>query len=110
MLTNMIKQLKLIFLVNVIFVVLYVLLDWLEFSTLITYNPEPVNIIANFPWYVQVGGIYVNGIAIYPNFTLALFLLAILVNLYFIIRLQRTNKAKQDPPQNTLCHLENFSF
>ncbi len=103
MLTDMNNQLKHIFLVNVVFVVLYVLVEWGEFLSLntFTFNNVPVKISAMFPWGIgelAEGG--ASGTALTFNFTLALFLLAIMVNLYFIIGLQRTNEAKQNPSQN----------
>ena len=84
------KQLKLMVLTNVVFVVLYMFLNWNEYSTL---NNQIVT--TNFPWNMQFTvksnspGIMVE---ILPNLTLLIFIVAILINLYFLIRLQGASK------------------
>ena len=93
----MAKQLKLLVFVNALFVFLFVLYNWVEYSMLSTFASHSGFIRVFFPTYIQYSGggsetqpgMFVD---FYPNFTLLIFLVATFVNLYFIIRLQR-NKA-----------------
>jgi hypothetical protein len=99
------SALKLMILANACFVALYVLSNWAEYSQLqsdVNQFGNPMAISMHFPWYIHYSG---GGTVANPgmftfidsNFTLWLFLLATVVNLYLAFRLQRTIKTKQNP-------------
>ena len=81
------KQLKLMVLVNAVFVVLYVFLNWFQYLAL---NHQSV--VTNFPWYIQYSP-STNGpgitVVMMLNFTLLVFLVAVLINVYFLIMVHR---------------------
>lgn len=89
------KQLKLMVLVNALFVALYLLWNWAEYSAINNLG-SPIYVVTHFPLYIQYEGAG-NAVQIFidSNFTLLLFLLATLVNLYLAFRLQRTKETKQ---------------
>ncbi len=98
----MAKQLQLIVFVNALLVFLFVLYNWVEYSLINSAASRLDSIRAFFPSYIQYSGggtetqpgMFVD---FYPNFTLLIFLLATFVNLYFIIKLQRSKETKQSP-------------
>ena len=83
------KQLKLMVLVNTAFVALYAFVNWLQYSAL---NHQIV--VTNFPWYIQYSP-STNGpgliAVIMLNFTLLVFLVAVLINVYFLIIVHKTS-------------------
>jgi hypothetical protein len=89
------REFKLMVLANVLFVFLYVYLNWSEYSMLNRFT-GPVSLSAHFPWYIQIyGQTGLHDILMFDNNVfLWLFLLAVFVNLYFIIRLQRSKETK----------------
>jgi hypothetical protein len=95
----------LMILANGFFVFLYVFLNWAEYYGLQSDVNQFGNSLAvntSFPWYIQYSG---GGTLTNPgtftwfdlNFTLWLFLLATVVNMYFIFRLQGNKETKQNP-------------
>jgi cobalamin synthase len=83
---------------NGVFVALYLLWNWAEYSRLQSLG-NPVAVSTHFPWYIQFS---TSGNAITvlfdTNFGLIFFLLAIFVNLYLAYRLQRSKNPSQNAP------------
>ena len=75
---------------NVVFVFLYFAVNWAEY---LSWNGQLLQ--TNFPWGVQYSP-KANGpgilLIIQFNWTLLVFLLAMLMNIYFLFRLQRGRK------------------
>jgi hypothetical protein len=91
------KQFKIMVLVNALFVVLYLLWNWAEYSAIYVLG-SPVYVTTYYPLYIQyVGAGNAVHIFIDSNFTLLLFLLAISMNIYFLFKLQRNIETKQNP-------------
>ena len=93
------KQFKLIILANTVFVLLFFFFNWLEYEVL-NVGSELI-LQAHFPLFISGSTIpapMVTGfiIIILPNYLLAIFLLSTIANLYFVFRLQRSNKTKQN--------------
>jgi len=93
----MLKENKLLILVNSILVALYLSFNWLEYNFLseVYLNNLPI-IKTYFPLYFTlqtssalrgIGAIYLHCI---PNFSLLIFLVAIVANSYFFSKLART--------------------
>jgi hypothetical protein len=95
----MANQLKLLVFVNALFVFLFVIYNWVEYSMLTSAASGLGSIRVFFPAYIQYsgGGSQANPgmfVDFYPNFTLLVFLAATTVNLYFIIKFQRSAQSK----------------
>jgi hypothetical protein len=98
----MIRQLKLLVFVNALFVFLFVLYNWVEYSMLSSAASGLGSIRVFFPSYIQYSGggtetqpgMFVD---FYSNFTLLIFLLATIVNLFFIIRFSKSTETKRIP-------------
>jgi len=84
--------LKKVIIANALLILFYLIFDWAEYSLLSTYGPNSAVIDSHFPFYIQASAT-VNGepyLALSFNFPLLIFLIAILVNLNFIIKLQKS--------------------
>lgn len=85
------KQFRNMIIVNALLVLFYLFFDWAEYALLNAFSPNSVIIQSHFPFYVQASGA-VNGeptVALSFNFPLLMFLIAIIVNLRYIIRLRK---------------------
>jgi hypothetical protein len=92
----MAKLLKIMLLANALFVVLYLLWNWAEYSA-INGLGSPVYITTYYPLKIQyVGAGNAVHIFVDSNFTLLLFLFATFVNLYLAFRLQRSKETKTE--------------
>ncbi len=90
------EQYKLMVLVNALFVALYLLWNWAEYSVINALG-SPVYAKTYYPLYIQYVGAG-NAIQVFndSNFALMLFLLAISVNMYFIFKLHGRKETKQN--------------
>ena len=92
------SEFKLMVFFDAVFVALYLLWNWSEYSIL---SPlYQVAVSAHFPWYIQFSGTPDGNslVAFFDfNFGLLTLLLAILVNLFLAYRLQRNKETKQTP-------------
>ncbi len=90
------RQFKLMILVNGLLVFLYVFSNWAEYSIMaIGSFHDDVTIQPYFPFYFTVTRFNVGFSAIlFLNYPLTIFLTAMLVNLYFIFRLQRSKETR----------------
>lgn len=87
---------------NALLVLLYVLYNWVEYSTINAINPVRVHSI--FPLVVLYGNNVVQEF-VDVNFNLVRFILSVFMNLYFIRNLQKYKSSEEiaDPKrQNTL--------
>jgi hypothetical protein len=89
------KEFKLIVLFNALFAVFYLFWNWDEYSAIT--SMKIIAVKANFPFLIQFSGTTKDGLGLVlfidSNVCLAIFLLAIFVNLYLAFRLQ--TKAKE---------------
>lgn len=94
-------EFQLMVFLNALFVALYLLWNWSEYSILNGFGDSAVVVKAYYPWYIQFSGGRINapGVILFTdtdtNYGLAFFFLAILVNLYLAYRLQRKKETKQ---------------
>jgi hypothetical protein len=92
------KDFKLMVLANAVFVALYVFFNWVEYSSLNLSSYSYPSIRTRFPLYFAITSYHPpTGAVVYslvPNFNLMIFLVAISLNTYFIIRLQRGKRTK----------------
>jgi len=91
----MLRQLKVIILVNVVIAVFFCYFNWANWTLL---NDEEVGLPIHSEW----GPVWINvgpkpfgppyTTVMFPNYPLMLFWLSTIINLYFIIKLQKSPK------------------
>jgi len=86
------RELAMMFLANTVFVALYLIVNWAEY---VSWNGQLLE--TNFPWNIMYSP-KSNGpgliLVIQQNWTLWIFLVGILMNFYFLIRLRRSSIAR----------------
>jgi len=85
------RPLKLVIVWNAVFVFLYVFLNWAEYS-LINMSNGFILVGSHFPLYIYLYGAKDISFAnvIFFNYLLVIFILSIAVNMYFLVKLQRS--------------------
>ena len=85
------KQFKLVILANVVLLSLYIFVNWAEYSTInVNSHLNNITIQTNFPFYILVTKFSIGISSIlFLNYPLIIFITATIVNMYFIIKLQR---------------------
>ena len=84
-------MLRKVIIADVLLFLLYLSFNWIEYLGLEAFGPNSVTISSHFPFFVETSA-NVNGnpsTALILNFPLLIFLIAMIVNLRFIIRLQK---------------------
>jgi hypothetical protein len=95
----MYRDFKLMLCVNGVFVFLYAFFNWVEYSLLNSSKYQITNIITHFPLYFEINSYTpgVNGVEliVVTNYTLIIFVIAILLNLYLAFKLQRSKASSE---------------
>jgi hypothetical protein len=87
------KQFRNMIIVNAVLILFYVFFNWMEYGLLSASSPTAATVQSHFPFYIQTSWMNQAGDPMAArsfNFTLLIFLIAIIANLRYIIRLQRT--------------------
>jgi hypothetical protein len=94
----MYRDFKLMLCVNGVFVFLYAFFNWVEYSLLNSSKYQIITISTHFPLYFEINSHNpaLNGVEliVVSNYTLIIFLIATIVNLYLVFRLQRSKESK----------------
>ena len=83
-------MLRKVIIANALLVLIYLFFNWIEYAFLSTFSPNAATLQSHFPLYVAISAA-VNGepsLALVFNFPLLIFLVAIIVNVRFIYRMQ----------------------